>query len=83
METWRHLGTNDLYELLCSGRLEADGATGKRMIVYRSVADRRIWIRPAKEFYGRFELVQDVDTFPSNHPKPALAGQYTGGGLID
>ena len=49
---WQHVKTGGLYETLSFGEMESDLSM---MVIYRSVADGRIWIRPEAEFYdGRF-----------------------------
>jgi hypothetical protein len=61
MERWQHVKTGGEYEVVCSGRLEAEGKDGVKYIVYRSLMDDKIWIRPASEFFdGRFELLNDA-----------------------
>jgi hypothetical protein len=61
-ERWKHAKTGGEYEVLASGRLEADGESGRKYIVYRCIADGRTWIRPAREFMdGRFELLPQQD----------------------
>lgn len=50
---WRHRRTRGLYVELARGLRESDKAP---QVVYQSLADGRVWIRPEPEFMdGRFE----------------------------
>lgn len=58
---YRHIKTGGLYQIICHGLMEADNTL---CVVYCSVADGLIWIRPKAEFFdGRFELVEDESVY--------------------
>ena len=51
-ETYRHVKTNGVYEVICNARNEKSLET---MVVYRKVDTGERWVRPAAEFNdGRF-----------------------------
>jgi hypothetical protein len=51
-EIYRHVKTGGLYVILGDALIE-DGAVCS--IVYQSLADGQVWVRPTKEFFdGRF-----------------------------
>ena len=53
MPVYRHIKTGGLYRVLRHGRIEADL---RAVVIYESLADGRVWVRPTDEFYdGRFE----------------------------
>lgn len=50
----RHVKTGGLYKVLGPATIEA---TGANVVVYRSLQDGRVWIRPTVEMVdGRFAL---------------------------
>ena len=51
--THRHIKSGGLYEIVGEATIEA---TMEEAIIYRS--NHRWWIRPAKEFHERFELLR-------------------------
>lgn len=55
-ETWHHLKSGRHYTVLTAdAKIEA---TLERAVVYQSITDNSIWVRPHKEFMdGRFERV--------------------------
>lgn len=53
--TWRHERTGGVYATLMTAERESDH---EPMLVYRSVDDGTVWVRPAEEFFdGRFKRV--------------------------
>ena len=52
---FEHINTGGIYELIGSGLFES---TEEPMVIYRSIADGAVWIRPKTEFFdGRFQTV--------------------------
>lgn len=49
-EVYVHLKTGGLYVVLSDAELEADLS---RVVVYKSLKDGRVWVRPASEFYDQ------------------------------
>jgi hypothetical protein len=47
-EVYVHMKTGGLYVVLTDAELETDLS---RVVVYKSLKDGRIWVRPASEFY--------------------------------
>ena len=47
-EIYQHIKTGDLYVILTDAEYEA---TLVPVVVYKSLKDGRIWVRPASEFY--------------------------------
>lgn len=41
-----------MYEIVTLARLESDGINGPLHVVYRSVTDKTVWVRPLAEFRG-------------------------------
>ena len=55
-EIYRHIKTGRLYQVVCLGLIESDQVMA---VVYRSLVDDVVWIRPLTEFNdGRFEFVK-------------------------
>lgn len=52
---WIHLKTGGYYTVVCEG---VEEATGEHVVIYRSLADDKVWVRPSLEYYdGRFVLM--------------------------
>lgn len=50
---WLHLRTLGVYRKICEGILEN---SLEKVVIYQSLIDSKIWVRPAVEFYdGRFK----------------------------
>lgn len=47
-EIYRHIKTGGLYVVIADAEMEANGDFA---VVYRSLDDGRIWVRPSSEFY--------------------------------
>jgi hypothetical protein len=54
-EIYRHAKTGGLYVVIADAELEANMTT---VVVYKSLADGRAWVRPASEFYDPERFVQ-------------------------
>lgn len=56
---WRHGKTGRLYTLIGEAIMEADLTP---VVLYQSVKDGQIWVRPRDNFYdGRFEMIEVED----------------------
>lgn len=56
---YTHIATGKKYKVLFHAILEN---TLEPSVVYQSLSDGTIWVRPAKEFYdGRFKLFLEVE----------------------
>lgn len=53
---YRHL-KGGLYTYIGTGRIEADGVDGVEQVVYQSLKDGRIWIRPKEEWKDKFSVI--------------------------
>ena len=55
---WRHKKNQDLYKVITIGKIEA---TLEDCVIYQSIKDNIIWVRPLLEFCdGRFEKVTQI-----------------------
>lgn len=55
-EIYLHIKTGRLYQIVCLGLIEFDQVMA---VVYRSLIDDVVWIRPMAEFMdGRFDYVR-------------------------
>jgi hypothetical protein len=61
---FRHKSTGGIYTLLHIGvRMEHDGTTGQKQVVYENVETRVRWVRPESEFFdGRFEAIPHAES---------------------
>lgn len=75
---FRHKKTGGLYELLAIGQMQArnwledvrkGGYTVQykpvdmaEVVIYQSLTDKKVWVRPINEFNERFETVEYIDT---------------------
>jgi Protein of unknown function (DUF1653) len=51
---YRHIKRGTTYEVLTEG--DNENSPGERVVIYRSEADGKVWVRPAAQFHdGRFE----------------------------
>lgn len=48
---YRHYNSQKIYQILVPNAIDAD--TGKKMVVYKDVVERMIWIRPEEQFLGK------------------------------
>jgi hypothetical protein len=57
--TYRHLNTDGTYRVLSEkARIETEGMDGEHQVIYQSLKDGQIWVRPKAEFFdGRFERI--------------------------
>lgn len=56
-QLWRHKKSNGYYRIVALATIEADL---KSVVVYRSIKDSNIWVRPLSEFSdSRFEYVSE------------------------
>lgn len=53
-EVWKHTRSGGRYEVIAHGRMED---TLLAVVVYRSLKDHKVWVRPSDEFYEKFERV--------------------------
>ncbi len=62
---YRHLKTGNYYKVLEEGM---HTETGVQHVVYKSIFDGRVWIRPATMFYdGRFTKVTTQEAMEQTH----------------
>lgn len=47
-QVYQHIKTGGLYVVVTDAELEANLSS---VVVYKSLADGRVWVRPASEFY--------------------------------
>jgi len=61
---WRHKKTGGEYRVI-DGAVNKNvfiEATGEPAVIYQSLKDHKIWVRPRAEFFdGRFEPIDDDD----------------------
>jgi hypothetical protein len=56
---YRHIKTGGLYLLLGDCLIESDKTLA---VIYRSMSDGQVWVRPTKEFFdGRFEFIDSAN----------------------
>lgn len=67
-EVYQHIKTGGLYVILAHAEYEANLA---HVVVYKSLKDGRIWVRPASEFYDdtRFKNLSRNDLVCVTAPK--------------
>jgi hypothetical protein len=69
-EIWQHLQSGGLYTILISDATNEN--TGEPAVVYKSLWDGAVWVRPAAEFHdGRFRnlMVEEVTDVRSEEEK--------------
>jgi hypothetical protein len=55
---YQHMKSGRNYRVIAfDARIEREGMDGTPMVVYQSLADQQVWVRPVEEFDARFRKV--------------------------